>query len=59
MLGKVCHWSWSEWSSRSLARVSLAAASVLTEEVWKERAGRKRLESVTPPPSSAAVCEAQ
>lgn len=46
-------------SSWSLAQVSPAAASVLTEEVWKEGAGRKRLESVTPPPSYDAVYKAQ
>ncbi|XP_049731479.1 skin secretory protein xP2-like [Elephas maximus indicus] len=40
-------------------RVSSARTSALTEEVWKECAGRVRLESVTPPPSHAAVCEAQ
>nr|XP_040145100.1 translation initiation factor IF-2-like [Ictidomys tridecemlineatus] len=38
---------------------SAAPAPVLTEEVWKEGAGKERLESVTPPPSHAAVCKAQ
>lgn len=33
ILGKVCRWSWSERSSRSLAQVSPAAASVQAEEV--------------------------
>lgn len=43
-------WSWSERSSRCLAQVTPAAASVPAEEVWKEGAGRERLELVTPPP---------
>lgn len=60
ILVKVYRWLWLERSSRSLAKVSPAAASMLTEEVWKEQgAGRKRLGSVTPPPSYAAVCKAQ
>ncbi|TKC40519.1 hypothetical protein EI555_013080, partial [Monodon monoceros] len=54
ILGQICHLFWSERSSRSLAQVSLAAASVLTEEVWKEEAGRKRLEAATPAPSFPA-----
>lgn len=42
-LGNVSRWSWSERSSWSLAQVSPAAASVLTEEAWKEAAGGRRL----------------
>lgn len=58
MLGQVCRWSRLERSSWSLAQVSPAAASGLTEEVWEEGALKKRLESGTPPPSYAAVCNA-